>query len=205
MFSLSSCEYPNKKDSKYFCSKFSLDCSNKIKQITFITSKGEFDVKLFTNTNPITVANFLLNIKNGIYKNKTFYSTLNYPNNKIIQGGILNSNAPKTYKKDFSNLSQNIPLEISYKNQTEPKYNDPIEDPIQINNLRYHFSEGSIAMKKINKLSSSTEFFFSLNKSPHLDGRYSIFGKVVKGLEILRNLEDGDKIIDFKVGKLNFK
>jgi len=61
----------------------------------------------------------------------------------------------------------------------------------------YHRSisgeNGSIAMVKSGKnSSSSTEFFFVTNKIPELDGRYSIFGKIIKGLAILKknNKED---------------
>ena len=51
-------------------------------------------------------------------------------------------------------------------------------------------------MVNINENSaSSTEFFFTTNKLPELDGRYSIFGKVVNGFEVLERLEKNDKII----------
>ena len=43
--------------------------------------------------------------------------------------------------------------------------------------------------------SSSTEFFFTTGKLPELDGRYSIFGKVINGFEVLERLEKNDKII----------
>ncbi len=43
--------------------------------------------------------------------------------------------------------------------------------------------------------SSSTEFFFVTNKVPELDGRYSVFGKVIKGLNVLEEIEKGDYII----------
>ena len=42
--------------------------------------------------------------------------------------------------------------------------------------------------------SSSTEFFFVTNKVPELDGRYSIFGKIIKGLDVLKNINKGDYI-----------
>ena len=43
--------------------------------------------------------------------------------------------------------------------------------------------------------SSSTEFFISTQKSAVLEGRYSVFGKVIKGFEILENLESKDYIL----------
>ena len=46
-------------------------------------------------------------------------------------------------------------------------------------------------MVKVGKnYSSSTEFFFSLERSAELDGRYSIFGKLINGYDILSN--DGE-------------
>ena len=45
-----------------------------------------------------------------------------------------------------------------------------------------------------NNKSSSTEFFFVTNKIPELDGRYSIFGKIIKGLEVLEKINKEDYI-----------
>ena len=47
--------------------------------------------------------------------------------------------------------------------------------------------------------SSSTEFFFVTNNIPELDGRYTIFGKIIKGLEILKKIENGDYIKEVKI------
>ena len=55
-------------------------------------------------------------------------------------------------------------------------------------------------MVKINQnRSSSTEFFFSLNNLPEFDGRYSIFGKVISGLEILNDIQKDDLIIKIEL------
>ena len=64
----------------------------------------------------------------------------------------------------------------------------------------YAFESGSIAMVKSGrKKSSSTEFFFVTNKIPELDGRYSIFGKIINGLEVLEKLNEEDFIKEVKV------
>ena len=47
--------------------------------------------------------------------------------------------------------------------------------------------------------SSSTEFFFVTNKFPELDGRYSIFGKVIKGIEVLQKIEKEDLIYEIVI------
>jgi len=62
------------------------------------------------------------------------------------------------------------------------------------------FESGSIAMVKLGKSkSSSTEFFFVTNKIPELDGRYSIFGKIIKGLDVLEKIDQEDYIKEVKI------
>ncbi len=88
-------------------------------------------------------------------------------------------------------------MEISLKNSNEPIYNSQIKDPTKLKELRYFFEEGSLSMEKVDhKSSSSTEFFFVGKKSPAFDGRYSIFGKVVKGFDILNRIEKGDILLN---------
>ena len=45
----------------------------------------------------------------------------------------------------------------------------------------------------------STEFFIVTNKIPELDGRYSIFGKITQGLDVLEKIDKGDYIKEVKV------
>ena len=98
-----------------------------------------------------------------------------------------------------SKYKSKIPLEIRIKNK-EPIYGIPIFDPKELINLKNKFEKGSIAMVNAdNNNSSSTEFFFTLNTSPEFDGRYSIFGRVIKGLEILETLDKNDYIKNIKL------
>ena len=88
-------------------------------------------------------------------------------------------------------------MEIKLKKEIEPKYNYQIVDPSEIIKLTHFFEKGSLAMVKSGEInSSSTEFFFVTNKFPELDGRYSIFGKVVKGIEILQKINKEDLIYE---------
>ena len=54
-------------------------------------------------------------------------------------------------------------------------------------------------MVKSGKNNSSTEFFFVTNKIPALDGRYSIFGKVIKGFDVLEKIKKEDFIKEVKI------
>jgi len=100
--------------------------------------------------------------------------------------------------KDIEHYNS-IPLEIKLS-KGELIYKTSIVNPLEIKNLRHKFEKGSISMVKINETrSSSTEFFFSLNNLPEFDGRYSIFGRVISGSEILNKIDKNDLIekIDF--------
>ena len=55
-------------------------------------------------------------------------------------------------------------------------------------------------MVKINNNdSSATEFFFVTNKIPEIDGRYSIFGKIIKGLDVVEKIKNDDFIMEVKI------
>ena len=42
--------------------------------------------------------------------------------------------------------------------------------------------------------SSSTEFFFVTSEIPELDGRYSIFGRIIKGFNVIKKIKKEDYI-----------
>jgi cyclophilin family peptidyl-prolyl cis-trans isomerase len=50
-------------------------------------------------------------------------------------------------------------------------------------------------MPKAGKDTGGCQLFVSLVPTPHLDGRYTVFGRVVSGLDVLDLIEPGDKIL----------
>jgi len=190
------CSYKNKTDSNYYCKKLKFSCIQRNQVIHIKTTKGDFEVELFGKDNPVTVSNFLENIDNDIYVNQKFYKIIIYPQIKFIHGGVNPKN--KLYFERNQNLnktSPSIPLEIKFKDESKPRYNYQIKDPNETENLVNTFDSGSIAMVKSGKnKSSSTEFFFVTSKIPELDGRYSIFGKIIKGLDVLKKIKKEDYI-----------
>jgi len=196
LFLVQSCSYKNKIDSNYYCQKLQFSCTQGNKVAYFKTTKGNFEVKLFGKDNPVTVSNFLENIDNNIYVNQKFYKIINYPQMRFIHGGVNPEN--KFYierKQNLNKISPSIPLEIKFKEEIKPRYNYQIKNPNETKNLINTFESGSIAMVKSGKNeSSSTEFFFVTSKIPELDGRYSIFGKIIKGLDVLEKINKNDYI-----------
>ncbi|AFM02734.1 peptidyl-prolyl cis-trans isomerase (rotamase) - cyclophilin family [Bernardetia litoralis DSM 6794] len=58
----------------------------------------------------------------------------------------------------------------------------------------YYDDEGYLGMASAGKDTESCQFFITHSPTPHLDGRYTIFGKVIKGMEVVHKLEVGDYI-----------
>ena len=196
LFLVQACNFKNEVNSSYYCLKLKLKCIQENKIVLFKTSKGDLEVKLFGKENPVTVSNFLENVDNNIYKNKKFYKIISYPQLKFIHGGVNPEN--KFYfeqNQTLNKISPLIPLEMKFKEENKPRYNYEIKNPYETENLVNTFDSGSIAMVKSGKnKSSSTEFFFVTSKIPELDGRYSIFGKIIRGLDVLKKINKEDYI-----------
>ena len=195
------CVDKNKINSNYFCQKLNFSCIQNNKVVYFKTTKGDFEVELFGKDNPVTVTNFIENIENNIYENQKFYKIINFAQIRLIHGGVKPEN--KFYierNQTLNKKSPSIPLEIKFKDELKPRYNYQIKNPNEIKNLVNIFEIGSIAMVKSgNNKSSSTEFFFVTNKIPELDGRYSIFGKIIKGFDVLKKINKEDYIQEVQI------
>ena len=68
----------------------------------------------------------------------------------------------------------------------------------EINGIAY--DRGSLGMPRSQGFDTGgSQLFFTHLPTPHLDGQYTVFGKIVKGLDVIDRLERGDKIISARV------
>lgn len=131
--------------------------------VEFDTSEGSFQVSLFDETTPETVANFLNYINNGSYNNNIVH--------RKIGGFILQSGS---YSIDL-NSEENLPLK-------NVETNSPIRNEPKWANIA-----GTIAMAKLsNNVNSATAgWFINLdNNNENLDvqnGGFTTFGQVING------------------------
>ncbi|HNU82926.1 MAG TPA: peptidylprolyl isomerase, partial [Thermoanaerobaculia bacterium] len=63
----------------------------------------------------------------------------------------------------------------------------------EINRLRYR--RGAVGMALAGADTGGSQFFITLSPQPHLDGGYTVFGRVVAGEETLARLVQGDRIV----------
>ena len=119
---------------------------------------GVITVELYADVAPVSVANFVDLANRGIYEGSTFHRILN---NFMIQGGAPadGSVSLKPIKGEFTSNG--------HKNN--------------IDHVR-----GVISMARSNEPNSATSQFFICNAdSPHLNGDYAAFGRVISGMEVV--------------------
>jgi len=146
------------------------DHKESVKSLTavFKTTLGEFEVELFVKDTPETVWNFV-NLAEGRQKtNKEgpFYNGIIF--HRVIRGFMIQGGDP----------------EGSGRGGPGYRFGDEFKP-----NLR-HDSEGVLSMANAGPGTNGSQFFITLAPTPHLDGRHTVFGKVVKGMEVVRKIGD---------------
>lgn len=123
-----------------------------------IKDYGSITVQLDQKSAPITAANFVYLVQKGFYEGLTFH--------RIIEGFMMQGGAPKQLEDE----AKTIVGEFSANG-----YNNPLKH-----------ERGVISMARSNDMNSANSQFFIVHQtSPHLDGKYAAFGKVISGMEVV--------------------
>jgi len=149
------------------------------KMITITFKDGrKIDVELYKNVAPITVKNFINLVNDKFYDRVCFH--------RIIKDFMI-----QTGGYYFKNNQLNVKDEANSIIGEFSKNGYP-------NNLKHEF--GVISMARSNDYNSaSAQFFICTGTSPHLDGSYAAFGKVV-GEESEKVLRDLNKVETQNIG-----
>ncbi|TAK64476.1 MAG: hypothetical protein EPO24_03280 [Bacteroidetes bacterium] len=63
------------------------------------------------------------------------------------------------------------------------------------------YETGTLGMASAGKDTEGSQFFITQSPQPHLDGKYTIFGKVTSGMEAVNKIRSDDRILDVKMGE----
>ncbi len=174
--------------------------------IVLKTNKGDITTVVDGYNAPVTAGNFVDLVQRGFYSNMPFTRA---ENDYVLQmgdppGDEVGFIDPKTKKY------RSIPLEVMVKGDKEPMYGITMEDAGRFREepVLPFSSYGALAMARPesdpNGASSQVFFFlFEPELTPAgrnlLDGRYTVFGYVTEGQEVLAKLKPTDKIESAKV------
>jgi peptidyl-prolyl cis-trans isomerase A (cyclophilin A) len=124
----------------------------------FDTSMGNFIVELFEQQVPNTVGNFVKLADSKFYDGVIFH--------RVIEGFVIQGGDP------------------TGTGRGGPGYQFADEFHPQLK----HSSEGILSMANAGPNTNGSQFFITLAPTPHLDGRHSVFGKVVEGMDVVREI-----------------
>ena len=148
--------------------------TNKDYQAVIRTEKGDITLDLFEKQTPITVNNFVVLARLGYYDDTTFHRVIK---DFMAQGG------------DPTGTGAGTPGYV-------------FEDEI-VNELRFD-GEGKLAMANRGFNTNGAQFFITMAETPWLNDKHTIFGEVIDGMDVVKQLkerdpetatEPGDKII----------
>jgi len=67
---------------------------------------------------------------------------------------------------------------------------------------RKHYLSGTVGMALAGKDTGGSQFFITHSPQPHLDGRYTVFGEVVSGMDVVDRIERDDKILKIELSDM---
>jgi peptidyl-prolyl cis-trans isomerase B (cyclophilin B) len=134
----------------------------KIYVVTIATERGDIELELYPQHAPKTVNNFVFLAREGFYDGVRFHRVIA---NFVIQGG------------DPTGTGTGGP---GYK----------FEDEVKGNPLKHE--TGAISMANAGPNTNGSQFFITHSPQPHLNSRHTVFGKVVKGQDVVNAIRQGD-------------
>jgi cyclophilin family peptidyl-prolyl cis-trans isomerase len=136
------------------------EADDNLPRVKLATTKGDIVIELFENEAPNTVANFISLVEKEFYDGLSFHRVLPH---FMAQGGDPNGDG-----------------------SGGPGYEIPCE--CHEEDARMHF-RGSLSMAHAGRDTGGSQFFLTFVPTAHLNGRHTVFGRVIEGFEVLDQLQ----------------
>lgn len=136
---------------------------------TFDTTRGRIVCELFAKDAPKTVNNFVFLAREGFYDGTVFHRVLA---DFMIQGG------------DPTGTGRGGP---GYRFEDETK-----------NNPNRH-AKGTLSMANAGPNTNGSQFFITHVETPWLDGKHTVFGRVLSGQDVVDSVQQGDTLTSVRI------
>ena len=138
------------------------------------TEKGTFEFETYPNEAPKTVARILELVRKRFYNGQRVH--------RVVAGFVIQMGDPAsrdmTKKDSWGRGGSGTPIGAA-----------------EFSKLRTHV-RGAVAMAHAGDAAKAdSQFYVTLAPTPRLDGGYTVFGKVIDGMDVVQKIEVGDRII----------
>ena len=137
------------------------------------TEKGRIELELYPQHAPVTVNNFVFLAREGFYDGVTFHRVIR---DFMIQGG-----------------------DPTGTGRSGPGYT--FEDEVAENPMVHE--TGVISMANAGPNTNGSQFFITHKPQPHLNGKHTVFGRVIHGMNVVNAIEQGDAIEKVTISKVD--
>ena len=135
-----------------------------MKIATIKTTRGTIKIKLFDDKTPKTVENFVK------LANKGFYNGLKF--HRVIADFMVQTGCPEGTGRGGPGY----------------RFNDEFHPELK------HDGPGVLSMANAGPNTNGSQFFITHVACPHLNGKHSVFGRVLEGQEVVNAIRQGDKM-----------
>lgn len=131
---------------------------------TIKTTRGTIKIKLFDDKTPKTVANFVTLASKGFYNGLKFH--------RVIANFMIQTGCPEGTGRGGPGY----------------KFKDEFHSELK------HDGPGVVSMANAGPNTNGSQFFITHVPCPHLDGKHSVFGRVLEGQDVVNAIRQGDKM-----------
>ena len=153
-----------------------LDASKQESEVAVISTKyGDMVIEFFDEVAPKHVESFKLHVKNGYYDGTIFH--------RVIPGFMIQGGDPNTKSENKASYGTGGHAAKYYGIGNE-KDKTTWNLPAEFNNINH--TRGILSMARSNNPNSGgSQFFICASDAPHLNGNYTVFGKLIEGDRII--------------------
>lgn len=147
-----------------------------------VEGRGTIVIRLNTKEAPRTTSHIMDLVRRGFYDGQRFHEVIKSPRPYLVRIGDPLSKDPTKLddpRMGTGGSGKRIPLENS--------------------GLTHDTGAVGLATYRDDKSAGDSQFYVMLAPAKFLDGNYTVFGKVVAGMDVVNNVQKGDKVVTVRI------